>query len=243
MRKLILALSISVVLSLAFGGVLVFAADASAPGAPLSALNHSFEAAISFLQKAVNGGDLQLKSVAAADILPVTPNDEISGTTGDESLDDPEDLEDPEEAKDSAYCPCDAENPHPVGEKLANKYLGEDSFETKYTEIMNLFCEGGFGFGEIDLGYRIAAAAGVDAADVFALRDTGMGWGNVLKEYKLPKPPMDPKPGLGQGNGAGNGNAFGQGINPNNGKAGGNGNAYGRTKNANKGNKGGKGKP
>ena len=61
---------------------------------------------------------------------------------------------------------------------LTNKYLGEgEDFATKYGEVMTLFCEGHFGFGEIDKGLGIALAAGVDAAEVIALRDSWYGLG------------------------------------------------------------------
>ena len=244
MRKLILALSISLVFSLALGGVVVFAANATQPGNPLYTVEQSLDAAISFLQDAVNVGDLEQQSVAAQDDSPLTPNDLGDGAADDDLLDDGDDPEDPEDPKDSAYCPCDAANPHPAGEKLANKYLGEDNFEDKYTEIMTLFCERGFGFGEIDLGYRIAAAnPGVDVSVIFGLREEGMGWGQIMKEYPMLKPPKDPKPGLGNGNG----NAGGNGIAGGNGNANGhtkvkeksnNGNANGHTKDKNKDNKG-----
>jgi hypothetical protein len=240
MRKIFLALSISLVLTLAFGGVMVFAANAAELGNPLYSLDRGLDAAVSFLQEAVNAADSNPESLVAQDDSPFTLGDEGNGTTDDDPLDDPDDPEDP---KDSAYCPCDVNNPHPVGAKLAEKYTVE------YDVIMGKFCDGGFGFGEIDRAYRIAAAnPGVTVDEIFGMRTEGkMGWGQIMKEYPLPKPPKDPKPGVGLGNGnaGGNGNAYGHDKNNNNGNAGGNGNgnAYGKTKNADKGNKGGKGKP
>jgi len=84
---------------------------------------------------------------------------------------------------------CVGANPHPVGTRLA------EEFGVTYDTIMGYFCGGAtnadgtltehHGFGGIRLAYRIAEKAGVDVTEVFALRDSGLGWGNVMKEYGL----------------------------------------------------------
>jgi hypothetical protein len=255
LRKLILALCFALVLSLVLGSMMVFAANGAEPGNPLYAIDQGVDSALSFLQEAVTVTDFSPQLVAAEDDIPLTPTEPVVTETppvpedAGNTADDPLGPAATEAVKVSAYCPCDPLNPHPVGEKLTNKYLGGgEDFAIKYTEIMTLFCEGKFGFGEIDKGLSIALAAGVDASDVFALRDTGLGWGVIRKQYNLPKFPSNPTHGLGNGNAfgnanpGGNGNAYGNNNTQGNGNPGGNGNgnAYGRTKNGNNGNIGGK---
>jgi len=58
---------------------------------------------------------------------------------------------------------------------LANKY------GVPYEEIMGWFCQH-FGFGEIDLVYGWSEEYGVLPADLFAMKSSGMGWGQV-KQY------------------------------------------------------------
>jgi hypothetical protein len=61
-----------------------------------------------------------------------------------------------------------------------------------YEEIMSWFCQG-FGFGEIDLAYELAAQSGKPVADVFAMKAGGMGWGQIKQELS-PKPNQEPRP-------------------------------------------------
>jgi hypothetical protein len=64
-----------------------------------------------------------------------------------------------------------------------------------YNEIMSWFCQG-FGFGEIDLAYGLSRESGVAVTDIFALRRSGLGWGQIkkqLKNYVAPTP--TPVPG------------------------------------------------
>jgi hypothetical protein len=48
---------------------------------------------------------------------------------------------------------------------------------------MGWFCSG-YGFGEIDRAYSLSFQAGVPVEEVFALRQSGMGWGNIRKHYE-----------------------------------------------------------
>ena len=68
---------------------------------------------------------------------------------------------------------------------------------------MGWFCQG-YGFGEIDLAYELAQISGKPVSEIFAMRASGMGWGNIKKaieaglETPRPngnpnKPPKDPK--------------------------------------------------
>jgi hypothetical protein len=75
---------------------------------------------------------------------------------------------------------CTGANPHPTGQKLAQRY------GVSYEEIMGWFCQG-FGFGEIDLAYSLSLKSGKPVAEIFAMRRSGLGWGEIKKQ-------LDPKP-------------------------------------------------
>ncbi len=75
---------------------------------------------------------------------------------------------------------CTGADPHPTGQKLAARY------GVSYEEIMNWFCQG-FGFGEIDLAYSLSSTSGTPVADIFAMKKSGTGWGEIKKQF-------DPKP-------------------------------------------------
>jgi hypothetical protein len=78
------------------------------------------------------------------------------------------------------------DNQHPEGLRLA------DRWGVPYTEIMGWFCQG-FGFGEIDLAYELAASSGTPVADIFAMKAGGMGWGQI-KQQLTPKHPVGTQP-------------------------------------------------
>ena len=303
MRTVLLALTITVILSLAFSGVLVLVANAAAPGDALYEVDRGLEAvqmglarsehsanqlqsqlaaerlgelqslaahgdqqhledaleelgaALSALEEAANAGALKSGNVAdlinavfTSNGLPaplddndnINDNDNANDNSNDNSNDNTNDNDNANEStKDGAYCRDRASGKHhPVGDKLAERY------EVGYDEIMGWFCDGGYGFGEIDLAYRISLAAGVTPTAVFDQRATGEGWGNIIKDFGLDKkpdkPPKPPKPDNGNGSGNGNGNAGGNG----NGQGNGLGNGQDKNKGNNgHGNKGGKGKP
>ncbi|MBI4928672.1 MAG: FecR domain-containing protein [Anaerolineae bacterium] len=84
----------------------------------------------------------------------------------------------------------------PKGASLAAKW------GVPYEEIMGWFCQR-YGFGEIDLAYELAAMSGKPVDEIFAMRASGMGWGNVKKaieeqvatpEPHGKKPTKEPKP-------------------------------------------------
>lgn len=83
---------------------------------------------------------------------------------------------------------CTGANPHPTGMKLAQRY------GVPYEEIMYWFCQH-FGFGEIDLAYSLSRQTGVPVEKIFAMKSSGMGWGNIKKSL-LPNGKPD-KPGKG----------------------------------------------
>jgi hypothetical protein len=67
-----------------------------------------------------------------------------------------------------------------------------------YEEIMGWFCQH-FGFGEIDLAYGLSIEYGVPAADLFAMKSSGMGWGQIKQyledTYGMDKPGKPENPG------------------------------------------------
>ncbi|MBE0695848.1 MAG: FecR domain-containing protein [Anaerolineaceae bacterium] len=70
---------------------------------------------------------------------------------------------------------CTGANPHPTGMKLAQRY------GVSYDEIMKWFCDYHYGFGEIDLAYSLSRQYGKPVEEIFAMRASGMGWGNIKK--------------------------------------------------------------
>lgn len=71
-------------------------------------------------------------------------------------------------------------NVHPVASRLAA------SLGVAYSEIWGWHCAGN-GFGEIARAYLISREPGVNVtvAQIFAMRDEGMGWGKILKALGL----------------------------------------------------------
>lgn len=65
-------------------------------------------------------------------------------------------------------------NMQPEGLRLAARY------QVTYDEIMAWFCKG-FGFGEIDLAYGLSQTSNIPVAEIFSMRTSGMGWGNIKK--------------------------------------------------------------
>ena len=84
---------------------------------------------------------------------------------------------------------CTGANPQPKGQKLAELY------GVPYEEIMGWFCQG-FGFGEIDLAYSLSVQTGTPVAQIFAMKQSGLGWGEIKKQLtgdaRNPKNPKKP---------------------------------------------------
>jgi hypothetical protein len=81
---------------------------------------------------------------------------------------------------------CTGADPHPTGQKLSQRY------GVPYEEIMGWFCQR-FGFGEIDLAYSLKQATGIPVANIFALRRSGLGWGEIKRQvYLLPTTTVTP---------------------------------------------------
>jgi hypothetical protein len=72
---------------------------------------------------------------------------------------------------DSARCDNRTQQ-QPEALRLAQRY------HVTYDEIMLWFCKG-FGFGEIDLAYGLSLSSGVPVSDIFTMRSSGLGWGQI----------------------------------------------------------------
>jgi hypothetical protein len=127
----------------------------------------------------------QLKNVTPTPIPTITPT--LTATLTTTVTVEPTETPVPLEATT-----CTGANPHPTGQTLANRY------GVSYEVIMSWFCQG-FGFGEIDLAYGLRLqleqqGVFVTVDEIFALRSSGMGWGNIKKYYTPQTPPNQPKP-------------------------------------------------
>lgn len=70
---------------------------------------------------------------------------------------------------------CTGAEPHPTGLTLAQRY------GVPYEEIMFWFCQH-YGFGEIDLAYSLARQVNIPVEQVFAMRASGLGWGQIKQQ-------------------------------------------------------------
>ena len=86
--------------------------------------------------------------------------------------------------------------------------LDDAGVTTDASELDQLADEYGLGGGVRILAF--ADAAGVDPSEVAAMRDAGMGWGQIARALAAAHPEFDLKPGLGWIMG-GNGHGHGQG--------------------------------
>lgn len=104
---------------------------------------------------------------------------DLPGQTVDD--DDGDDLDDEDgDRTDSPH--CQGIKVHPVGSDLAQRY------EVDYDVIIGHFCDG-FGFGEIRIAYSLQGETGTAVADLFAMRDSGLGWGEIMQSLGIKGPP------------------------------------------------------
>lgn len=79
------------------------------------------------------------------------------------------------------YCNGTSTKNHPKGDKLVTKITDTYSMTVTYDEVMDWFCLG-YGFGEIDMAYRLSVLSGVSVDEIFQMREDGMGWGQIKQE-------------------------------------------------------------
>jgi hypothetical protein len=100
-----------------------------------------------------------------------------------------------EQERDRDRWCLDAEDTHPVADRLAQDY------DAQYEDIIGWFCQG-FGFGEIGLAYRINATTGTALDEIFDARlESNMGWGQIMQQEGLIGRPEEagPPEGVPQG--------------------------------------------
>lgn len=89
------------------------------------------------------------------------------------------------EPRTNGICGSGEQQPHAV--TLAERY------GTTYEVIMGWFCRNN-GFGEIDLAYQLSAQFGKPVEEIFAMRESGQGWGQIRQELEgKVKPTKKPK--------------------------------------------------
>jgi hypothetical protein len=125
------------------------------------------------------------------------------------------------EANDSPFCAgitpgaatpeANAPDQQPRAARIAEAY------GVSYKEVIGWFCKG-FGFGQIDRAYAIAKLSAksktpMTVAQVFAQRDAGKGWGEIVSAAGLSMKDVNQarKAAFGKGKGNGNGNKGGNG--------------------------------
>lgn len=97
----------------------------------------------------------------------------------------------------------------PKAVKLAQTYNVDTA------AIMEWFCKG-FGFGEIDLAYELSISTGKPVSEIFALRSSGLGWGQIKKQLSENATPVPPKKSTPPGNSGDHGNNGSNGQKPDN---------------------------
>jgi hypothetical protein len=105
------------------------------------------------------------------------PHD-MDGDDGDE------DQNGDDEPNDDEENPCVGADPHPVGQRLA------DAYELDYDVIMDWFCNGNFGMGEIKHALETGDVLGMDPEDILGLR-ADQGWGQIWQDLGLKGKPDD----------------------------------------------------
>lgn len=130
-----------------------------------------------------DNGDVIADEITRLEEGEIVPTEEVTDTVTPEvtETETPEVSETPE-----TETACVGTEEQPTGAKLAERY------GVSYEEIMGWFCKH-YGFGEIDMAYSLSQASGKTVEEVFAMRESGMGWGNIKKELEpTPTPKVKP---------------------------------------------------
>jgi hypothetical protein len=150
----------------------------------------------------VSGELLDDGTIVAAEIVVGDANDDEDNVSecgyvpkdeadGNETTEDPsEDPASTDETTLPPYGDC-----HPVLESISL------ALEVPYDELETLFTEG-YGVGEVARAYLIAEGTDEDIETIVALRESGLGWGEILQQYPDVHP-SDLAPGALIGNGRG----------------------------------------
>jgi len=86
-------------------------------------------------------------------------------------------------------CDPNATEPHFAIEEIANLY------QVPYSEVMDWYCQG-WPLWEITLAYKVNMETGVAVEDLFAMRESGKTWHEILQElgYEIDDPYGHPNP-------------------------------------------------
>ncbi len=115
------------------------------------------------------------------------PEDTPGGQPEDRPVGPPADAGPPDDAgpPGNGFEFCVGADSHPRAVDLAETY------NVLYDDIMNWFCDGGYGFGDIMLALRTSRETGVPAGELLALKSELQGWGQVWQELGLVGQPDD----------------------------------------------------
>lgn len=124
------------------------------------------------LSTALDGLDISLEELEQ-EALQADPDGE-DGVIDivDEVFDGPE--YNPEAVNQGFYCSNLDNYYHPVGYKIADQY-GVDYSE----DVMFWYCAG-YGLGEVKLAFQIGEKTEYSVGDLFAMRASGLGWGEIM---------------------------------------------------------------
>jgi hypothetical protein len=130
------------------------------------------------------GSKLEIKIVATEVVTGTSIGEPLSATFKVEWDCDGEEV--PTE-KEGHYCTT-REDKHPKALKLVADYKGPLLLDdqTLYEMIMDWFCIYRYGFGEIDLMLGLSVKYGIPVNDVFVLRESGLGWGQIKRQLDVP---------------------------------------------------------
>jgi hypothetical protein len=78
----------------------------------------------------------------------------------------------------SAFCSGRKDKPHPLAAGI------EEIYGYAPEETMAYFCDG-IGFGQIMLAIQTAEMKGLEVSEILSTRKSGLGWGQIWKEYDL----------------------------------------------------------
>jgi hypothetical protein len=124
------------------------------------------------LPTALDGLDISLEELEDETLQADPDGDGGVIDVVDEVFDGPE--YSPDLVNQGFYCSNLDAYYHPVGYKIADRY------ETDYAEgVMSWFCAG-YGLGEVKLAYQISENTELEVGDLFAMRELGLGWGQIM---------------------------------------------------------------
>lgn len=180
---------ISILIVVLVAGGLVSMASGAGQGNPLNTVNQGIE----FIRGSLEGTGQTVPAQLSATAIPPVSAEGVLQANEELPQDDwvgPTEWYVP---WGDGYCDGTATEPHPILTKLA------EQFGVTYDELLGWYCQG-WGSGQIAIAYMVSQKTGVPVADLFAMRESGMSWRQILAElgYDLGdfNPPVwtDPAP-------------------------------------------------